>query len=227
MAVFTGTIPWEIIAAKHDRLEVVSDDSKQLEDSKPVSSSTVTLSEDSKPADVPTTDSKLLEEGKPVDAPTADSTLPIHEEDEKRVDVPLLVEEDGKTDHSTQQNCQEDGKPGDIPTDEEKEEDSIPLFHQLLAHPLACYQVDSGCKSKLRVLRSAAPHYPLMRKLLRLVYEAIRYHRIIKTIDSTLRTGDFETLCKLCGVEEFKPLFSVRRSHVTADMLQEPSHSCV
>ena len=45
------------------------------------------------------------------------------------------VEEDGKTDHSTQQNCQEDGKPGDIPTDdsdEEKEEDSIPLFRQLL-----------------------------------------------------------------------------------------------
>ena len=103
------SIPWEIIAAKHDKLEVVSDDSKQLEDSKPVSSSTVTLSEDSKPADVPTTDSKLLEEGKPVDAPTADSTLPIHKEDKKRVDVPLPVEEDGKTDHSRQQNCQEDG----------------------------------------------------------------------------------------------------------------------
>ena len=72
------------------------------------------------------------------------------------------------------------------------------------------------------MLRSAAPHYPLMRKLLRLVYEAMRCNRIIKTIDSTLRTGDFETLCKLCGIEEFKPLFSVRRSGVTADMLQEP-----
>ena len=72
------------------------------------------------------------------------------------------------------------------------------------------------------MLQSAAPHYPLMRKLLRLVYEAIRCNRIIKTIDSTLRTGDFATLCKLCGVEEFKPLFSVRRSGVTVDMLQEP-----
>ena len=40
------SIPWEMIAAKHDKLEVVSDDSKQLEDSKPVSNST--LSEDSK-----------------------------------------------------------------------------------------------------------------------------------------------------------------------------------
>ena len=85
------------------------------------------------------------------------------------------------------------------------------LFRQLLGHPLACY---SGCKSKLRVLRSATPHYPLMRKLLRLVYEGMRCN---KTIDSTLRTGEFETLCKLCGIEEFKPLFSVRRSDVTAD----------
>ena len=48
------SIPWEIIAAKHDKLEVASDDSKQPEDSKPVSNGT--LSEDSKPADVPTND---------------------------------------------------------------------------------------------------------------------------------------------------------------------------
>ena len=79
-----------------------------------------------------------------MDAPTADSTLPIHKEDEKRVDDPLPVAEDGKTDHSTQPSCQEDGNQlGDVPTDdndEEKEEDSIPLFRQLLGHPLACYQ---------------------------------------------------------------------------------------
>ena len=131
-----------------------------------------TLSEDSKLVDVPTNDSKLLHEGKPVDAPTADSTLPIHEEDEKRVDVPPIAA-DGQSDHSTQPSCQEDGKQEAIPTDdndEEKEEGSIPLFRQLLGHPLACYQVDSGCKSKLRVLRSTAPHYSLMRKLLWLVY---------------------------------------------------------
>ena len=78
------SIPWEIIAAKYDKLAAASDDSKQFEDSKPVSNGT--LSEDSKPADVPTNDSKLLEEGKPADA---DSTLPIHKEDEKRVDVSL------------------------------------------------------------------------------------------------------------------------------------------
>ena len=109
-----------------------------------------------------------------MDAPTADSTLPIHEVDEKRVDVPPIAA-DGQTDHSTQPSCQEDGKPGDVPADgndEEKEEDSIPLFRQLLGHPLACYQVDSSCKSKLKVLRSAASHHPLTRKLLRLVYEA-------------------------------------------------------
>ena len=51
------SIPWEMIAAKHDNL----DDRKQLEDSKPVSNST--LSEDSKLADAPTNYSKLLQEG--------------------------------------------------------------------------------------------------------------------------------------------------------------------
>ena len=113
----------------------------------------------------------------------------------KRVDVPPVAE-NGQTDHSTQPSCQEDEKQEAVPTkdnDEEKEEDSALLFRQLLGHPLACYQIDSGCKSKLRVLLSAAPHYPLMCKLLRLVYEAMRCNRIIKTIDSTLHTG---TLCK-------------------------------
>ena len=47
MAVFTDTsIPWEIIAAKHDKLAVASDDKKQPEDSKPVSNGT--LLEDSR-----------------------------------------------------------------------------------------------------------------------------------------------------------------------------------
>ena len=135
------SIPWAVIAANHENLETASDDSKQPEDSKPVSNKT--LSEDSKLVDVPTNDTKLLEEGKPVDAPTVGSTLPIHKEDEKRVDVPPVAE-DGQTDHSTQPNCQEDGKQEAVPTDdndEEKEEDSIPLFCQLLGHPLVCYQV--------------------------------------------------------------------------------------
>ena len=65
---------------------MASEDSKQLEDSKPVSNGT--LSEDSKSADVPTNHSKLLEEGKPVDAPTADSTLPIHRETRKELMFP-------------------------------------------------------------------------------------------------------------------------------------------
>ena len=65
------------------------------------------------------------------------------------------------------------------------------------------------------MLCSAAPHY------FQFVYEAIRCHEIIK-IDSTLCTEDFETLRYLCGIEEFKPLFSVCRNDVTADMLQEP-----
>ena len=71
------SIPWEIIAAKHDNLAAASDGSKQLEDRKPVSNST--LSEVSIPADVPTNNSKQLEEEKPVEAPTAhpkDSGLP-------------------------------------------------------------------------------------------------------------------------------------------------------
>ena len=66
-----------------------------------------------------------------MDAPTADSTLPIHEEEEKRVDVPPVAA-DGQTDHYTQPSCQEDGNPEDVSTDDnDEEEDSIPLFHQL------------------------------------------------------------------------------------------------
>ena len=51
---------------------------------------------------------------KRVDTPTAESTLPIHEEDEKRVDVPPIAADC----HSTQPSCREDGKQEAVPTDD-------------------------------------------------------------------------------------------------------------
>ena len=49
-------------------------------------------------------------------------------------------------------------------------------------HPLVC-SIDSGCKSKLRILRAAATHYPLLRKFLHDVYTAIRNHMFVREID--------------------------------------------
>ena len=45
-------------------------------------------------------------------------------------------------------------------------------------HPLICSN-DGGCRSKIRILRDAATHYPLLTKLLRLVYSAVNSHKCV------------------------------------------------
>ena len=59
-----------------------------------------------------------------------------------------------------------------------------PMVRDLAGHPLMCSI--AGCESKLRTFRAAAPHTPLLRRLLSAVYEAIRYHKLIASIDSSL-----------------------------------------
>ena len=56
--------------------------------------------------------------------------------------------------------------------------------HELAGHPSTC--ITSGCDSKLRILRTASPHYPMLRRFLNHLYEAIRYHKLIDSIDSAL-----------------------------------------
>ena len=74
---------------------------------------------------------------------------------------------------------------------------------ELKGHPLPCAQEDSGCRSTLRMLQAAAPHYPRLRKLLQHVYKAVRLHRFINDIDVALCNGDFEQLCLLLGISNY------------------------
>ena len=50
------------------------------------------------------------------------------------------------------------------------------LYYELAGHPLPC---TSDCQSSLRVLRAAATHFPQLRRLVCLLYDAIRQHRLL------------------------------------------------
>ena len=80
------------------------------------------------------------------------------------------------------------------------------LYRDLAGHPLLCTK--SECSSSLRILRGAAPHFPVLRRLLCLLYEAVRHHKMLHSIDTALCVGDFETLCCLCCISDDKKLFS-------------------
>ena len=61
------------------------------------------------------------------------------------------------------------------------------LYYELAGHPLPC---TSDCQSSLRVLRAAATHFPQLRRLVYLLYDAIRQHRLLENIDTALCAGD-------------------------------------
>ena len=50
----------------------------------------------------------------------------------------------------------------------------------LQGHPLVCY--NDGCYSKVRILRSAATHFPVLATLLRLVYSAVNSHQCMQSM---------------------------------------------
>ena len=76
---------------------------------------------------------------------------------------------------------------------------------KLRGHPPSC--ITSGCDSKLRILRAVSPHYPMLRRFLGLLYDAIRSHKIIYAIDRALKAGDFVSLARmLCGIANYKKL---------------------
>ena len=75
----------------------------------------------------------------------------------------------------------------------------------------------AGCESKLRTLREAAPHYPMLRSFLKTLYEAIRSHKMIASIDSGLRTGKFVSLALWCGIKDYRKLFSSEHNSNSTD----------
>ena len=72
-------------------------------------------------------------------------------------------------------------------------------------HPLVCFN-DGGCNSKLRILRSAATHYPILRIFLGNLYHAIRSHSTIYNIDAALNMGDFLSLMEILKIDDFETL---------------------
>eukprot|EP00731_Ephydatia_muelleri_P022816 Em0015g399a len=74
-------------------------------------------------------------------------------------------------------------------------------------HPICCEF--PTCSSPLRVIRSAAPHYPVLRGFLWRLYAAYKKHKDIKAIDGMLSSGSVEELIEYLGLQEDLPkLFS-------------------
>ena len=67
-------------------------------------------------------------------------------------------------------------------------------------HSLVCFN-DSNCVSKLRILRAASTHYPLLRHFLYALYNAIKSNVHVTTIDNALCTGDFHSLMEITKIE--------------------------
>ena len=75
---------------------------------------------------------------------------------------------------------------------------------QLKGHPLVCFN-DSGCHSKLQILRSAATHYPV---LVTLSHQAVGAHIGVQMIDRAMSSGDFHTLMEITKTCDFEALLS-------------------
>ena len=74
-------------------------------------------------------------------------------------------------------------------------------------HPIVCCN-DGGCESKLRILRAASTHFPVLRKFLNDVYSAITSHTCVFGIDNALCTGNFHKLMKITHMTKFETLLS-------------------
>ena len=94
----------------------------------------------------------------------------------------------------------------------------------LQGHPLVCYN-DGGCHSKLRILRSAATHFPVLATLLRLVYSGVNSHQYVKNIDKALSAGDFHTLMELTKLNNFEVLLSNEVETTYEQCTEAASHS--
>ena len=80
-------------------------------------------------------------------------------------------------------------------------------YHELAGYPLPCSSVNAECNSSLTILRAAATHFPLLRRFVVLLYEAIRLHHQLDKIDTAVCAGDFSSLVQLCGLSDYKVLF--------------------
>ena len=94
-----------------------------------------------------------------------------------------------------------DESPGLIPPEEKK------------GHPLPC-SLDC-CTSRLRILRAAAVHYPVLRTLLTNIYRARRSHNGIRDIESGLSEGSISSLKNILKVQDLSELLDEEESSST------------
>ena len=79
---------------------------------------------------------------------------------------------------------------------------------ELSGHSPLCFTGDDECNSKVRILRAASTHYPILRSFLRAIYEVIRSHRCTAELDAALIGGDFNHMLKDCEIDDYDSLFS-------------------
>ena len=60
----------------------------------------------------------------------------------------------------------------------------------------------------MRILRSAATHFPVLTTLLRLVCSAVNSHQCVQNIDNALFADDFHTLMEITKLTDFEILLS-------------------
>ena len=98
----------------------------------------------------------------------------------------------------------------------------VPTTTPKLGHPLVCHGDGTKCTSKLRILRCAAVHYPLLLTFLKDVYTALSNHCAIKEIDMGLRNAD---ITKLIEVTDSKSLHDLLTEDTADSYMQGVSET--
>ena len=80
-------------------------------------------------------------------------------------------------------------------------------------HPFVCYIDGSDCNSRLRILRCASIHYPLLSHFVKHVYTAKACSKIIQCIDSAISCGNYGELMRLTGACTFDSVLEVEDSY--------------
>lgn len=71
---------------------------------------------------------------------------------------------------------------------------SVPKSSILQGHPFSCYSSEASCISQLLFLRTLAPHFPVIRKLVASFYSTKKNFENVETISTAVANGNMEVL---------------------------------
>ena len=102
-----------------------------------------------------------------------------------------------------------------VDTEEEASDESSGLNppEEKKGHPLPCSS--DCCTSRLRILRAAAVHYPVLRTMLSNIYRTRRSHNGIRDIESGLSEGSISSLKNILKVQDLSELLDEEDSSTT------------